>query len=930
MSGSNTFREQLKLLSNDSPRTPEPSVSRAANSPPAATPRHRPGYARIPSVSVIDEQVFQDLKPTTDSPEADDITQAPRSSPAGHGLGIAIGTGTPSRARRVSIQSIPRVAVSTKGTPEQQQTPGSADPLISPPSTGGFSGSTRYDGTPTDFDTSYQGAKHFGKQSVSSLHSTIPPSFRSDTGLVSIRSKYDEWEPQHNCRSNKHVKQKVGSRMSTTILILAIFSTVFSAAFLIIALRGPRYGRRVGTNGTLTPSSAAFLTSFMAKLIELAFVTVLVAFLGQALARRAFKLEDVRGVTLAELNMRAWVMQPGTVFTRWETVRYAGTTALGLIALLGAVAAILYTSAATALVQPQLKYPKWQSMEMQGLVKTIFANPTYIGQNCKTPITATYDPANNQATCIQLEHAAMGYHNYFGYLGIWTDVINNGTGSSDPAQRPKGFALLNDNTTVTAPWIEHGGPNVTELYWQNNSTIINNVSMAMPHPGVIQAAMDTRNNIMQVIYVYNNGIECMPNVIQPAELEGEGSYNIRASVPSSVVHVLCVTLNTTALKPFVYGLWDDAELPVNMSSWPAQLSYADPYLNGTAFDDIFEWGPSWGDSKWPPVFAQLPIDYNTVLNDTGGIPYGRDSVYVLGKGGVSDSEGNPTETDDYSLCKLSVSLTPYCSTQYNASASGGTLEAICEDPNDKLAYNWSLSTATSGNYSVSKDWPNIASEWGRSLSLNDGFYNGNGSNARLLTQLILTTPQLNPALPSMAEALAVMAGCTLLQSATDAPFVEFWNYTLPSMTPGQYQNFNASVRAQQYQSGGTQAYQKAFTLVLFAVFGLNVMALVYFVTHQDWYTDFSEPTNLFSLAVNSPPSKELAGSCGGGPAGGQFNVSWKLNRDGEHVFMESREKDEVENEGSSPRLRRRRVSEGLEVLMSPLRKAGTFELRRSK
>ncbi|KAK6392330.1 hypothetical protein LTR65_003786 [Meristemomyces frigidus] len=889
------------MLKNDRPKTPEASATRITNSPPAPIARHRPGYARIPSVSIIDEQVFQEPKPITDSPEADEITQVPRSSSAGHGLGIATGTGLPTKARRISIQSVPRVAVSIRGTPEQQ-TPGSADPLISPPSTGGFSGSTRYDGTPTDFDTSYRGAKHLAKQSVSSLHSTIPPSFRSDTGLVSIKSKCDEWEPQHNCRSNKHVKQRVGTRLSTTILLLAVFSTFFSAVFLIIALRGPRYGRLIHTNGKITPSLAAFLTSLMAKLIELSFVTVLVAFLGQALARRAFKLEDVRGVTLAELNMRAWVMQPGTIFTRWETVRYAGTTALGLIALLGASAAILYTSAATALVQPQLKYPDWQSKEIHGLVKTIFANPTYIQQNCKTPIAKTYDESDYDTTCIQLEHAAMGYHNYFGYLGSWTDVVDNGTGSSDPTQRPKGFALLNDNVTITAPWI--GQVNVTEQYWRHPGMIINNVSMAMPHPGVIQAAIDPKNNIMQ-----------------PAELEGLGSYNIRASVPSSVVHVLCVTMNSTAVQQFVYDIST------------AQGSYPGPYLNGTIYDDVFHWGPAWGANKYPPVFGKLPIDFNTVFNDTDGmLAYGRDSVYVLGKGGPTDAGGNAVETENYALCQMKVSLTPNCSTQYNASSSGGTLEAVCEDPSDELAYIRSLPVATSGNVSISNDWPNIASEWGLSLSLNDGIANGNGSNSRLLTQLILSSAVLNPALPSMAEALAVMAGCTLLQSAADAPFVEFWNYSSPAMKTGQYQAFNASVRAQQYQSGGTQAYQKAFTLALFAVFGLNVMALGYFIMHRDWYTDFSEPTNLFSLAVNSPPSKELAGSCGGGPAGEQFNVSWKLNRDGEHVFMDSREMEErVDEGGGSPGLRRRRrVSEGLGVLLSPLRKAGsTFELRRA-
>jgi len=151
----------------------------------------------------------------------------------------------------------------------------------------------------------------------------------------------------------------------------------------------------------------------------------------------------------------------------------------------------------------------------------------------------------------------------------------------------------------------------------------------------------------------------------------------------------------------------------------------------------------------------------------------------------------------------------------------------------------------------------------------------------------------------------------------DAPFVDFWNYTRPVISPGQHQWFNAATRAQQYASGGTDPHQKGFYLVLGMVFTMNVVVLVYFLIHPDWYADFSEPTHLFTLAVNSPPSKELAGSCGGGPQGDQFRVGWKLNRDGEHVYMESREHGGLDG---SPGMRRRRFSEGLELLMAPVRR----------
>jgi hypothetical protein len=146
-----------------------------------------------------------------------------------------------------------------------------------------------------------------------------------------------------------------------------------SALFLIVAIREPRYGRMIRTNGVLTISGATVLTTFFAKTIELTFVTVIVALLGQALARRAHDKKKEHGITLAEINMRSWILQPGTLLTHWESVRYAGVTVLGFISLLAAILALLYVTAANALVQPQLKFNRPQHYLMQGRRPDIFA-----------------------------------------------------------------------------------------------------------------------------------------------------------------------------------------------------------------------------------------------------------------------------------------------------------------------------------------------------------------------------------------------------------------------------------------------------------------------------------------------------------------------------------------------------------------------------
>lgn len=690
-------------------QTPPPAVSTPTPNPNLLT-RHRPGYARVPSVSFNDEALARDI---TDTPAEDDIEPAPRSSGedvSRHGLGIAMaGSSANAKSRRISSPLSQSVSSAYAKPGMDDRTPERTP--MSPPSTGGLSGSTRFDASFSDVDTSYSNANRLHKNSRTSLASAAPSIYaKSEAGLLSVRERYDDFAPHQHCQSKRGVRSpRLGNWISWIVLVLVVFSTVFSGIFLVIALTSPNWGKAIRANGgKLTPTSAAFLTSLFAKLIELSFVTVVVAFIGQALARRAFTLEHPRGITLAEMSMRTWIMQPGTVFTQPESVKYAGVSVLGGFSLLAALMAVLYTSAATALVQPQLRYPDWKDQTLQGLVRTQFANPTYIQENCETPISSQFDPllpdGNDVrlSSCMQIEHAAMAYHNYHTWLSRWRNVTETGGANKILEERPPGYALWNDNTTITAPWIQ------TKMNETHNSTkhIVNEVTMAMPHVGVIQARKDPINSLLQ-----------------PDDIDG-AMFSMVAAVPSPMVNVLCVTMSEPDLKPFVYGLWDDKDPEWNVTGWPHNYGYANEYLNGTEFDDIFEWGESYGPMRYPPVFPKLPMDYNTLINDTTGVAWGRRTIYLLGKGGPKDYNGVPTvKTEDgksygtnYALCQLQAGQTPSCSTHYNASSSGATMEAICEDEQDKMQYKKHNPDAWHGNVTLGEDWPNIAGEWARSTS----------------------------------------------------------------------------------------------------------------------------------------------------------------------------------------------------------------------
>jgi hypothetical protein len=262
------------------------------------------------------------------------------------------------------------------------------------------------------------------------------------------------------------------------------------------------------------------------------------------------------------------------------------------------------------------------------------------------------------------------------------------------------------------------------------------------------------------------------------------------------------------------------------------------------------------------------------------MPYS-DAIYMLIK-------AEESITSNYTLCELRSFLYPSCSTFYNISGlSGANLQSFCDDPSDKLRYDKSIS-----NRPISRnfDWKSVGWDWMLSLSLNTGISNANSSTSRMLASLIPGTAKLDPLLPSIAETLAVMAGNTLLLSTIDANFYHYWSYQATELDPGEYQPFNASITSQQYTSGVSQRWQGIFYIVLLLVFATNVFCLVYFFARAGLVTDYSEPQNLFALAVNSPPSNRMSGSCGAGPEGDQLNAAWHVKQEvsSGHFFIQEK------------------------------------------
>jgi hypothetical protein len=269
------------------------------------------------------------LEGVQDDEEGEDIADTFQADTAQSGLGIATNSSPKSKKeRRVSIARVP-VGSKVGDSPSTSLTPGSGDPMISPPH------------LTSVFEPGVEASE------AEPLNRTAAASIGSNKTTPSVYE--NDYNPSQECPSAKGFYLGSSNRLAITIYFLSVFSTVFSAMFLIIALRAPRWGHTIrSTGGGVTPSTANVLTQLFAKLTELAFVACFVTFLGQVLSRRAIS-KAARGVTLAEMNMRSWIMQPGTIVTHYDTVRFASLTFLGALSLTAALMAMLYTTATQAL-----------------------------------------------------------------------------------------------------------------------------------------------------------------------------------------------------------------------------------------------------------------------------------------------------------------------------------------------------------------------------------------------------------------------------------------------------------------------------------------------------------------------------------------------------------------------------------------------------
>ena len=95
--------------------------------------------------------------------------------------------------------------------------------------------------------------------------------------------------------------------------------------------------------------------------------------------------------------------------------------------------------------------------------------------------------ADDDANCMIVEQAGRAYNNWMQYLTSWQQHSISSS-QADPANRPPPVAIFNGNGS----WVDQVNVSATS---QTYNRTITNVSMVVPHAGIVKAAAVEDNRL---------------------------------------------------------------------------------------------------------------------------------------------------------------------------------------------------------------------------------------------------------------------------------------------------------------------------------------------------------------------------------------------------------------------------------------------------
>lgn len=268
------------------------------------------------------------------------------------------------------------------------------------------------------------------------------------------------------------------------IMIASLFSTGLSGIWCILPIISFRYP--IGKPGQPGVELASTIVALLAKAIELSFVLTCASCIAEEFSRRLTNRSS-SGITVAEMQLRSFLYQPGAMFTHYKALLNAAKTVPGLLTVIAMISATFYTTASDTLVSPKASLRPPSQQRIPASVSSAFSNSTYIQNTCPVLVSVTEDPTAFNS-CDAVVQTADAFRNFVSYVDTFHSLQSGLNGSLLPQERPPPVATYNDLISVQGSWLHEDGLEEDITYAQSyigNSRVINNVTMLLPHAGVV-------------------------------------------------------------------------------------------------------------------------------------------------------------------------------------------------------------------------------------------------------------------------------------------------------------------------------------------------------------------------------------------------------------------------------------------------------------
>ncbi|TID23118.1 Protoheme IX farnesyltransferase [Venturia nashicola] len=325
--------------------------------------------------------------------------------------------------------------------------------------------------------------------------------------------------------------------------------------------------------------------------------------------------------------------------------------------------------------------------------------------------------ATTDRSYMSVVYSALCSDSWNSYLSAWNGVTNHTTTQS---RRFSPWTV--DGSTqgqINGSWVQK----IVMIDVSNkfNGRIVNNVPLAIPHPGILKAARNKSNSIAQ-----------------PNFEGGVGRYQIRAQIPSPYLNVICTNVKRSDLEGLVYE--DQVKGQLN-NSHPL-ISDKDPQ-----FVISFNW------EKYTKIKSPLDNIFNWNNNNNNN-------------NNKRPDLGKENSTQEYTLCSIQAGLLVNCSTKLSVAGNSSVLTAHCDDSSDSMSY---AKRDASARDTVRPAYVAVGSLATTSVGLNNGELGNPADNMNYLTKLILKNATLPLERPSVAEGLAAFLLPSLVMAAQDSP-----------------------------------------------------------------------------------------------------------------------------------------------------------------